>query len=455
VAGLKPREIAVRVLRQLGDGSEFLENLLENALEQNYLAPADRRLALELTYGLMRWRATLDWLVSRKTEGRPQDELVQLLLHLGLYQMFWLDRIPGYAAVNETVTLAKHLGLATKTGFLNAVLRAYDREREITHRLLADLQRQQPDLGYSHPQWLYQRWSQRWGPSATITLMQWNNTPPPTYARVNHLKIAAPGLLAQWATEGVTAKPRTWSWTGEALVFELEAHPSLVSLPSFQQGGFYVQDPSTLLAVTLLDPQPGEEVLDLCAAPGGKTTFIAQRMNNKGRVTAFDPQPDRLRRVRENSQRLGVRCLETTANPQSLKTAANPPGNHEKESASHSAPATPLKSQAWFDRVLADVPCSNTGVMRRRIELRWRLKAAELIRLSQSQLELLHKASGYVKPGGVLVYSTCSVEPDENGDVVQAFLANHKGFSLETERILLPFVDQVDGAYVAKLRRTD
>jgi 16S rRNA (cytosine967-C5)-methyltransferase len=455
VAGLKPREITVRVLQQRTEGSEFLENLLEMSLDQNALAPADRRLAQELTYGLVRWRATLDWLIARKTKDRPQTERVQLLLRLGLYQMFWLDRIPSYAAVNETVALAKSLGLAAKAGFLNAVLRAYDREREGTRCLLNDLKQQQPDVGYSHPHWLYARWQQRWGQAATTAFMEWNNTPPPTYARVNRLKVEPANLLSQWATEGVTAKPRAWNWTGEGLVFELEAHPPLASLPSFQQGLFYVQDPSTLLAVTVLDPQPGDRVLDLCAAPGGKTTLIAQCMKNQGSVVAFDRQPERLRRVRENGQRLGVLCLETVGQLDRLDAAAMSP-KPEETPRPVSPPDTlpPRQAGAVFDRVLVDAPCSNTGVMRRRIELRWRIKPAEVNRLRQSQLELLQQAAEHVKPGGILVYSTCSVEPEENGDVVNAFLAGSQGFSLETERTLLPFVERVDGAYVAKLRRT-
>jgi 16S rRNA (cytosine967-C5)-methyltransferase len=430
VAGLKPREIAVHVLQQRADGLEFLEHRLENALDQNKLAPVDRRLAQELTYGLVRWRAALDWLIARKTTDRPQTERVQLLLRLGLYQMFWLDRIPSYAAVNETVELAKGMGLTAKAGFLNAVLRAYDREREVTRRLLTDLKQKQPDLGYSHPRWLYERWKQRWGQATTLAFMEWNNTPPPTYARVNRLKVEAADLLSQWTAEGVTAKPRTWNWTGEGLVFELEAHPPLASLPSFQQGHFYVQDPSTLLAVTVL---------------------------NKGRVMAFDRQPERLRRVRENGQRLGVLCLETADHLNRLEGAQTLPAGSDETPQPGAPPSAPARSDeaTLFDRVLVDAPCSNTGVIRRRIELRWRIKPAELNRLRRSQLELLQQAAGHVKPGGVLVYSTCSVEPEENGDVVQAFLAEKKDFSLETERTLLPFVDQVDGAYVAKLKRTD
>ena len=233
----------------------------------------------------------------------------------------------------------------------------------------------------------------------------------------------SPGSLKQWAAEKVKFAARTWDWTGHCVVFELESHPPLATLHSFQQGMFYVQDPSTLLAVRELNPQPGETVLDLCAAPGGKTTYIAQRMENRGRIIAADNQPERLALVRENCARLGVTCVETED--------ASPALN--------------------YDRILIDAPCSNTGVMRRRVDLRWRVRPEEITRLRTTQLELLHQAATKLAPGGTLVYSTCSLEPEENTDVIQEFLRDHPQFKLENERELLPFIDCVDGAYVAKL----
>ena len=208
----------------------------------------------------------------------------------------------------------------------------------------------------------------------------------------------------------------------------MKSHPPLNSLGSLRDGWFYVQDPGTLLAPTLLGAQPGETILDLCAAPGGKTTFIAQLMNNTGKIVARDLDPNRLKLVRENCARLGVTIVET---------------------------ALPAASEAIFDRILIDAPCSNTGVMRRRVDLRWRIQAAEIERLRATQLGLLNQAATKLKPGGVLVYSTCSLEPEENSEVVKQFLAAHQNFKLETERQLLPFADAVDGAYVAKLKHTN
>ncbi len=259
--------------------------------------------------------------------------------------------------------------------------------------------------------------------------MGWNNTPPPTFARINLLKTDAAKLATQWEFERVKFAARSWGWTGDGMVFQLDSHPSLAAMRSFQQGLFYVQDPSTLLAVQELDPQPGESVLDLCAAPGGKTTFIAQRMQNRGRITAQDNRPERLELIRENCTRLGITCVETSVAPSGIIP-------------------NPAKR---FDRVLVDAPCSNTGVMRRRVDLRWRIRPEEIERLRTEQLELLRQAAPRLKPGGTMVYSTCSLEPEENTEVVKQFLAEQPQFKLEEERELLPFVDGVDGAYVAKL----
>lgn len=425
----KPREIAVQILSPGATGQEFVENRLEKALLENRLSAPDRRLVQELVYGVVRAQSTLDWLIDRKTAGRQQKPLLRILLQLGLYQMFWLDRVPSYAAVNETVELAKRRGFGPQSGFINAVLRGYGREREQTIALLAALKKEHPALGYSHPEWLYQCWLDRFGADKTAQLMDWNNTPPPTFARLNTLRGNVGDLLAHWQTEQVEYSPKMCDWLEAGTVFELKSHPPLVTLPSFQKGLFYLQDPSTLLAVISLAPQPGEAILDACAAPGGKTTFIAQFMKNQGRLVAEDMDAARLKLVEENCTRLGVTCA--TIRPSTLTT---PTGE-------------------LFDRILVDAPCSNTGVMRRRVDLRWRLCPEEITRLSHCQAGILRQCAGQLKPGGTLVYSTCSLEPEENQDVVRAFLEENPGFTLAAERGLAPFTDGADGAYTARLCR--
>ena len=426
----KPREIAFAVLRRRQSGADFVESLLEAALASARLSAPDRALAQELTYGVVRWQATLDWLIARRTNGRDQKPTLGTLLRLGLYQLFWLDRVPDHAAVNETVALAREAGFGPQAGFVNAVLRGYARDREATRKLLADLKITDPATGWSHPAWLVERWQRQHDAGTVSRLLEWNNTPPRTFARANLLRTDTGRLLERWREEEVAYDFGRWDWVPENLVFELKAHPPLASLASLREGWVYVQDPSTLLAVRLLDPQPGETVLDLCAAPGGKTAFIAQQMQNQGRIVAADSSPDRLARLRENCTRLGATIVTVV------------------DSGGLDAPSPPL-----FDRVLVDAPCSNTGVLRRRMDVRWRLRPEDVGRQAAAQLALLDRAAVRVRPGGTLVYSTCSLEPEENTEVVAGFLTRHAEFAGTTERTLMPGAVDADGAFVAGFRR--
>ena len=427
-----PRQIAARILSQRLTSGEFTENLLETALATARLSPADRGLCHELVCGIVRWQKTLDALIARKTDPqREQRPALKNLLRLGLYQIFWLDRIPPHAAVHETVEQTKRSGYGSQAGFINAVLRGYLREADEIKKILADMKNSQPALGWSHPEWLVEKWRARYGDEKTRQLLEWNNTPPKTFARVNTLNADATKLIERWREENVEYDFVTRDWTGENLAFELKAHPPLNSLGSLRDGWFYLQDPSTLLAPALLSPEAGENVWDACAAPGGKTTFLAQLMNNEGKITASDIEPNRLKLVRENCARLGVTSVQMP-----LPAIINP------------------QSVPLYDRILIDAPCSNTGVMRRRVDLRWRISPEEMVRLQKTQLELLSQAVPKLKPGGIIVYSTCSLEPEENGETVKQFLSAQPKFQLETERQLLPFLDGVDGAYVAKLKST-
>jgi 16S rRNA (cytosine967-C5)-methyltransferase len=424
----KPREIATRLLLERERGRDFIENILDASLAESRLSGADRGLLQELVYGAVRWQRTLDWLIARKTDGRPQKPALQILLRLGLYQIFWLSRIPDHAAVNETVEIARRQGFSSQAGFVNAILRGYLRERDETQRALAELKQSDPALAASHPAWLCARWEKHFGIEPLAQLLEWNNTPPSTFARVNTLRGDPEQLREQWEREKVSARLVPTAWAGQTLVYELQSFPPLASLPSFREGRFYVQDPSTLLAVALLDPQPGENILDLCSAPGGKTTLIAERMQNHGTVLAHDTAPDRLRLVEENCRRLGVTCV-TSVLPSTLNSQ---PSTH-------------------FDRILIDAPCSNTGVMRRRVDLRWRIRETEIARLRATQLQLLREAVPGLKLGGTLVYSTCSLEPEENAELVREFVQENQTMRLQLEHSLTPWADHTDGAYVARL----
>jgi 16S rRNA (cytosine967-C5)-methyltransferase len=354
---------------------------------------------------------------------------VREILRLGLYQIFFLNRIPEHAIVDESVRLAKAEKCLGQAGFINAMMRRFLREREQITRDIADFQEARPALGQSHPDWLFEQWEQRWGREKTIRLMEWNNQPAPTCARVNRLLTDPERLAKRWEDEGVEASPIDCDWAATGDLFRLRKHPPLDSLGSFRDGLFYVQDPSTLLSVSLLDPQPGQAVLDLCAAPGGKTCHIAERMKNEGQLTALDTRESRLKLLRENCDRMRVTCATLG---QADATATG---------------------EAKFDRVLVDVPCTNTGVIRRRLDLRWRLSPGQAKLLADEQLKLLGQAATHAKPDGHLVYSTCSIEPEENEQLVARFLEALPDWQLAAERSLHPVEDHTDGAYAACLTR--
>jgi 16S rRNA (cytosine967-C5)-methyltransferase len=440
VLATKPREIAVNILLESERDKSFVDEPLNAALNQFDLKTVDRHLIQELVLGVTRWQLTLDWLIGRKTQERPQHAVVQYVLRMGLYQMFWLDRIPDYAIVNEMVQIARNLGCARQSGFINAVLRGYGRERPATVELLDQSRTKQPHLGFSHPQWLVNRWQRHWGEDAASQLMAWNNGPSSTFARVNTLRTNTVDLLETWSREGVKYLPREWDWTGRDLVYELLEHPPLEGLPSFQNGSFYIQDPSTLCSVSLLNPQPDETILDACAAPGGKTTLIAQYIQNRGRIIAEDIVPDRLSQLGDNCRKMGVTCVHQVLVED---LSAMPAITGTNEAVGTSA----------FDRILLDVPCSNTGVYRRRVDARWRLRPEGIERFVLMQRNIIQSSSARLRPGGVLVYSTCSLEPEENHELISQFVSAHPHFTLEQERQLLPFRDNVDGAFVARLRR--
>jgi 16S rRNA (cytosine967-C5)-methyltransferase len=431
VKNRKPREIACAILDRADERGVHLDTLLAEALPG--LEPVDRGLCQEIVCGVTRRRAVLDWVIARQTKGRRQQAAVINLLRVGLYQLLWLQRVPDHAVVYEAVELARDRGLASQSGFVNALLRTCAREREVLRREIEALGKTDPVLAGSHPPWLAKRWTGRWGAASCQQLMDWNNRPAETFARVNTLQVDAGKLLDRWRMkENVEYDFLRMDWIAENLIFRLRSHPPITELRSFREGWFYVQDPSTLLAVSMLEPRPNERILDLCAAPGGKATLIAQLLANQAQVVARDNSPARLAMVRENCDRLGTTCV-------TIELAKSPDPV--------AAPAT------RFDRVLVDAPCSNTGVLRRRVDARWRLQPPDLPRLAKVQLQLLREGVDWLRPDGILVYSTCSLEPEENQEVVRNFLADHPKFALEQEREILPFQDGVDGAYVARLRR--
>jgi 16S rRNA (cytosine967-C5)-methyltransferase len=415
------RELALDLLNCWPESQLLADELLERSLTESSLGGSDRAFVTELFYGCLRRRLSLDFLLAQLATKAPRPIVANVLV-LGLYQLFYL-KTPAHAAVNETVALAKRYAGVAEAKFVNAVLRRAQRESDALLAKLGDTRQHEPWIYYSHPEWLWKRWVSRRGREQTSALCDWNNQPPPLYLRINTLKTQA-------KPADVSVDP-----TDHPLCWRVTDTPGLFRTKSFVDGEFYVQDPSTLVAVDVLDPQPGDAVLDMCAAPGGKTTYIAQKMQNRGRIIAADSQSSRLALVGENCRRLGVQIVATLACEGTRLDRC-------------------LRGEE-FDRVLVDAPCSNTGVVRRRADLRWRLTEEEIARLAALQMRLIASAAKFTKRGGVLVHSTCSLEPEENEGVVEAFLKSHKEFALETTRSLFPPRDGVDGAFVARFRRTN
>ncbi len=402
------RTVTQRLLAEWERRRPHADELLHEKLAASKLDERDRSLVTELFYGVLRRLTELDFLIGRLRDGAVDDD-TRAVLRLGLYQLFH-TRIPVFAAVKETVALSRRAG-----GLVNAILRRADRERT---QLLDALAAAPLDVRTSHPEFLLEKWTTNFGADATAKLAEWNNTPAPVLLRANTLRTTRDKLLASLPG----AEPHPF-------------HPLALSVPripvEWLTGGLcYVQDPSTLVACDILDPQPGETILDACAAPGGKTTQLAALMRNEGRIVACDQWESRVARLRENCQRLGATCVRALT----LDTM--------KES--------PELAPCSFDRILVDAPCSNTGVIRRRVDVRWRLSEEDFIRMPAQQLALLRRCAGLLKPGGTLVYSTCSLEPEENEHVADEAARTIPGLRLHTTRHVRPWLDGVDGAFCAK-----
>ena len=406
------RAVAFAALEEWREGRKFADAILAARLRSVDLAPPDRAFATELFYGVLRNLTLLDFWIARLRSAHL-DHVSRDLLRLGLYQLFLLQT-PEHAALFETVELATR----RNRGLINGILRSAVRGKA---DLLESATRQELSVRQSHPQFLIDRWSKNFGAPETESLCEWNNRPAPVYARINRLKISDDDFRARYGDAEEIAV---------ATNFVRMANIPLAALAS---GHCYIQDPSTAAACTLLNPQSGERVLDACAAPGGKTSYLAELIGNEGTIVACDRDKHRVEVLRENLERLGVtnaRCVHHNWNS-----------------------GQPFGDAAGFDRILVDAPCSNTGVMRRRVDVRWRLSPDDFSRMPTLQMQILRAVVPLLKPGGTLVYSTCSLEPEENERVVERIVREFAFLHLEEQKSVLPFRDGFDGAYAAKLAR--
>jgi 16S rRNA (cytosine967-C5)-methyltransferase len=413
MAPLSARALALTALWEWRNGQQFADAILARLLRSSNLAAADRAFATELFYGVLRNLTLLDFWIDTLRSGHLNPD-ARDLLRLGVYQLFLLQT-PEHAAVFETVELAG----ARERSLVNAVLRNALRKKE---ELLKKAGAQNLSIRSSHPQFLIDRWTQNFGTENAGALCEWNNQPAPIYARINRLKISVDEFLLKHPDAERLPKHENFM--------------RLTSVPneSLAAGHCYIQDPSTAAACVLLDPKPGERLLDACAAPGGKTAYLAELMQNVGFILACDRDQGRIRTLQDNLERLGVGMARCTQHDWTLGSLAP----HE----------------AAFDRILVDVPCSNTGVMRRRVDLRWRLTAKDFPRMQEEQHRILRATIPLLKPGGTFVYSTCSIEPEENKEVIRLTTQEFPFLKLLAQVSLLPFRDGFDGAFAAKLVRS-
>jgi 16S rRNA (cytosine967-C5)-methyltransferase len=445
-----PRAISLDLLNRVEETDRHPDDLLSDSFKRyRHLTSLDRAFLTELTYGVLRWRGRLDWIIHHFA-NIPLEKIEPAMLNtlrLGLYQIFFLTKTPASAAVNESVTLAKKIRGKGGGGFVNAILRSAIREKET---IPYPDKREDPALDIaiiqSHPLWLVQRWIQELDVEETLKICAANNRIPALTLRTNTLKIQREGLTEKLIEKGLKPTPSSFSDDG----ILLKDGPPTSELPFPNEGLFAIQDEASQLITLILDPKPGEKVLDACAAPGGKTTHIAQRMGNLGEIDAVDLRQEKLKQIEERCKRLGIRIVRTKIGD-AISTLPVPGG---------------IK----FDRVLADVPCSGFGTLRRNPDLKWRRKREDIERLSQLQRSILNNLSGYVKEGGLLVYSTCTVFHEENEEVVARFLSEHRAFQLDSLVEVLPekchlFIKkgyfktfppagELDGFFAARLRKT-
>ncbi|MBT8378368.1 MAG: 16S rRNA (cytosine(967)-C(5))-methyltransferase RsmB [Ignavibacteria bacterium] len=436
------RGLAIKILNRIDRTDAYLERMLDSEMKSAELKGQDKALLYEIVHGVVRWQGRLDWILNGFYKGTFSKAIPNLknALRVALYQILFLDRVPDYAAVNEVVEFVKRLQGQKPADLVNAVLRNIIRSKNA-------IRYPEPDedlIGYlaayySHPSWLVKRYVQRFGREETEQLLFTNNEKPFLTLRINALK-TKPDEFKQ-LLEAVNLKYRQGAYLPE--FFKLQNLTNITAWEFYGKGYFNIQDESAGLACRLLDVQEGFRILDMCAAPGGKTAYIAALIHSRGEVVALDRFESRLRLLQKNMERLEVDCVRIVA-IDALEYTSLP-----------------------FDRILVDVPCSGTGTLSKKPDIKWRRDIFDIRDLNKMQLNLLTKAATLVKTDGALVYSTCSIEPEENFEIVKQFLSAHTNFKFESAKDKFPdeIIDEngciqtlpqkhkMDGAFAAKLVR--
>jgi 16S rRNA (cytosine967-C5)-methyltransferase len=417
------RACAHVVLRRVFEQGAWADRTLQAEADRMGLTGRDRSLAMALTYGAVQRRATLDHVIERLA-GRPVSDIDPPLvaaLRLGVLQLAYMDRIPAHAAVTESVELAKR-DAPRGAGLVNAVLRRAAREARAIVEALPDRTPEEAALKHSHPLWIAELWFQTLGPEDARALMAADNRAAEAVLRANTLKTTPEALRERIPSEPVPDLPEALVLTGP-----FDAHGD-----AMHAEGLYMPQSRAAMAVAhALGAQPGERVLDLCAAPGGKTTHLAALMGDDGEIVAVEANAGRARALERTAKRMGA----------SIVTVRN-------------ADARTVDEPEAYDRVLVDPPCSDLGTLASRPDARWHKGPGDPARLAEIQGAILRAGAATLRPGGTLVYSTCTISPAENEGVVDEFLAQNGGFELLDTRQTLPHRDGTDGFFIARLRKT-
>jgi 16S rRNA (cytosine967-C5)-methyltransferase len=410
-----PRRVAVTILNRVDREKSFAEPLLDTFLSKNTLATIqDRRLLTEIVYGTLRMRNRIDWLIQSLYRGdsNKMERGIKNILRVGLYQIMFTDRIPGYAAVDEAVKLAKR-DYPGRDGLVNAILRAAIRNmNKIKHPDINEHPLSHISLLHSHPAWLVEKWTKELGTEDTIELCRSNNERPLLTLRINRLKTGRTDTLKELHKGGFTVRPTEYSPDGIII-----SNPDIPvrEITLFKKGHILIQDEASQLISLMLDPKPEDMVLDVCSGTGIKTTHMAGLMKNRGKIVALDINKKKIERLEELSRRFGATIIEP-------RTAD---ATKDMES--------PYRER--FDRILVDVPCSALGTLRRNPEIKWNKTVKDMEQFPRLQKKILNLCAGYLKPGGTMLYATCTIEEDENEKVVEDFLRAHPGFRCIPSRL--------------------
>ena len=448
--------MAARILERVLRVRAFANIALHHALARSTLSVADRALATQLVFGTLRWRGRIDYLLSQVVDRKLEtlEPMVVSNLRLGAYQILFCDNIPTATAVDQAVHCTRALGPEKASGLVNASLRRLGRE----HARIPLPELDKDPLGHlvhalSIPQWVAEGWIDLYGPEQAAALAVISNQPPPLTVRPNRLRTSSGTLLEELRERFPEAMRCLYASDGLVLGRQGDAGRE----PAFLDGRLTVQDEGSQLVVDLLDPQPGEAILDTCAAPGTKTTAIAERMQDSGTVLAIDQHTGRLGLVARATRRLGLESIRTLARDATLSL-------DDLLEGSISLP------NGAFDRILVDAPCTGLGTLRRHPDARWRIQPEDCHELQTIQLALLERSATVLRPGGVLVYSTCTLRPDENENLVQRFLKQNPNFRIVSTETLpatlapvldpqgflrcLPQIHDTDGFFAARMERT-